>query len=138
MNLLVFGSPVTTSYDRIAANASDESVYSQRDSFTLPLNVGFRGQILDQSHGLLHTSPVTLVALLGVPFLLVAHRRLGIHVVFSSLALFLFYSKYDQWNTSHYGNRFLIPMVCAFAVPLASAIDRGVSLYGQRKPAEII
>lgn len=126
MNLQLFGSPFITSYDRIATlkHGNVPAVYSQRKSFDLPITKGIRGQLLDREHGLLTTSPVTVLAVLGVPLLLRREPRLGAHLVLSSLALFLLFSTYDQWTASHYGNRFLMPAVAAFTVPLAIACDR--------------
>jgi hypothetical protein len=39
------------------------------------------------------------------------------------LALFGFYSCYRLWAASHYGNRFLLPLVTLAALPLAAAFD---------------
>jgi hypothetical protein len=125
MNIHLFGSPFVTSYDRIATlkDGNVPAVYSQRSSFDLPIGEGARRQVFDKEHGLLTTSPVTLLALLGVPLLMAQHPRFGAHLVLGSLALFLLFSMYDQWDASHYGNRFLMPTVAAFTVPLAVAFD---------------
>lgn len=126
LNIHQFGSPLTTGYDRIAILSRDyvASTYSQRSSFDLPFRQGLSGQIFDHDHGLLRTSPVTLISLLGVPALIWQRRRLGTHVVVGSLALFLLFCIYDQWDASHYGNRFLMPAVAFGALPLAALIDQ--------------
>ncbi len=126
LNIHQFGSPFTTGYDRIATLSADyvASTYSQRSSFDLPFREGFSGQIFDPEHGLLHTSPITLISLLGFPVLLWRNRRLGAALATGSLALFLLFCLYDQWNASHYGNRFLMPVVAFGAVPLAALIQQ--------------
>ena len=67
LNIHQFGSPFTTGYDRIATLSADyvPSTYSQRSSFDLPFREGFSGQLFDPEHGLLRTSPITLISLLG-------------------------------------------------------------------------
>jgi len=125
LNFHQFGSPFTTGYDRIAVLNADyvASTYSQRSSFDLPFREGFSGQLFDPEHGLLRTSPITLISLLGFPLLLWRDRRLGATLAVDSLALFLLFCFYDQWNASHYGNRFLMPVVAFGAVPLAALIQ---------------
>jgi hypothetical protein len=126
LNVHQFGSPFTTGYDRIATLSPDyvASTYSQRSSFDLPFREGFSGQLFDPEHGLLRTSPITLISLLGFPLLLWRDRRLGATLAIGSLALFVLFCFYDQWNASHYGNRFLMPIVAFGAVPLAALIQQ--------------
>jgi hypothetical protein len=138
MNFHLFGSPLITSYDRIATLVSGHVVtVTQRSSFDLPIASGMYGQIFEAQHGLLATSPVTLVALAGIPWLVGRRPRLAVHLVVGSLALFLLYSTYDQWNASHYGNRFLIPAVAALSVPLAAAIERALGRQLARTSTEV-
>ena len=140
MNIHLFGSPFVTSYDRIATldPGNVPAVYSQRSSFGLPIGEGARAQLFESEHGLLTTSPVTLLALLGVPALFVRYPRLAAHVVGGSVVLFLVYSTYDQWNASHYGNRFLMPVMAAFTVPLAAMFDQIARRWtGARRPRVI-
>ncbi len=137
MNAHLFGSPLVTSYDRIARLTASgaPAVYTQRSSFDLPIREGIRGQILDREHGLLATSPVTLAALAGIPLFFRRRPRLAAHLVLGSLALFLLFSTYDQWSASHYGNRFLMPLVVAFTVPLAVAFDAAAAWSAGWRPA---
>ena len=66
MNVHLFGSPFVTSYDRIVTLAGGRfQIYSQRSSFDLPIVEGIRGQLFDHDHGLLATSPITLLAIAG-------------------------------------------------------------------------
>ena len=124
-NFALFGSPFVTSYDRIAViNAAGAwSTFSQRSSFDLPFVVGLRGQMFDPQHGLLFTSPLTLAAIAGIPAMKNKVPALTIYVVLGCAALICFFSTYDQWNASHYGNRFLFPVVALMSIPLAALLE---------------
>jgi hypothetical protein len=125
LNLHLFGSPLTTSYDRIAVIHSDSvGLHTHRGDFDLPIWQGIRGQLLDSQHGLLLTSPITLLSLLGLPALARRDRRAALYVAGTSLAIFLFFSVYRLWSSSHFGNRFLFPLVILAALPLAAGVDR--------------
>ena len=69
------------------------------------------------------TSPVTLLALVGLPMLARRDRRVALYLSGSLLLIFLLYSKYHWWHTSFHGNRFLLPIVALAAVPLGVLID---------------
>lgn len=98
-------------------------MYSQRTDFTEPFVNGMRGQLLDRRHGLLMTSPMTLMSLVGVVCLARTKPRLTLHIATASRALFLFYATYREWPASHYGNRFLMPAVALCVAPLAALIQ---------------
>jgi hypothetical protein len=124
LNLHLFGSPLTTAYDRIATFSDGVvSLGSQRSDFDLPPWQGAVGQLLDLEHGLLFTSPITLLALLGIPALARRDRRLALYTSGTMLALFAFFSCYRLWSASHYGNRFLLPVVVLAALPLAAGLE---------------
>jgi hypothetical protein len=98
-------------------------VHSQRSDFGLPLLVGARAQIMDRAHGLLFTSPITLLSLAGLFPLARKDRGAALYLLITFLAIFLFFSTYAQWAASHHGNRFLIPIMVLASVPLACLID---------------
>lgn len=124
LNFHLFGSPLTTSYDRMARIEGDVVwVHSQRSDFGLPLLVGARAQIMDRTHGLLFTSPVTLLSIAGLFILARKDRGAAIYLLVTFLLVFLFFSTYEQWAASHHGNRFLIPIMVLASVPLACLID---------------
>jgi hypothetical protein len=131
----LFGSPFVTGYDRILTldRESRPIVYSQRASFVLPLRDGVIGQLLDRSHGLVYTSPITLISLIGFWPLLRRAPRLALYLASGSLVLFLLFSTYDQWAASHYGNRFLMPIVALAAVPLAAGLERAAAWRDARR-----
>ncbi len=135
LNLHLFGSPLTTAYDRIARlDRGEVVVYSQREDFDLPLAEGLRGQLFDRRHGLLFTTPVTLVALAGLPLLARRRPRLALAVGWTAAALLLFFSRYELWYTSAYGNRFLLPVVAMAALPLAALCEWAAALL--QRPRE--
>ena len=126
-NAALFGSPFVTSYDRITVvdAAGHWSTFSQRSNFDLPFLQGLRGQFINRRHGLLFTSVATLVALAGIPALLKRNARLGAFIILGSIGLIGFFSRYDQWNASHYGNRFLFPVIALMTVPFAILLESG-------------
>jgi hypothetical protein len=124
LNLHLFGSPLTSAYDRIAVFEHGRVwVHSQRAEFDLPLARGLAGQLFDRRHGLLPTTPITLVSLAALPLFARRRPRLALAVGFIAAALLLFFSRYELWYTSTYGNRFLLPLVALGALPLAALCE---------------
>jgi len=124
LNTHLFGGPLVTSYDRIAElTFQGMTLHSHRADFTLPLIDGLKGQLLDPDKGLLPTSAISLISLLGLPLLLRRSWRMGVYVTATSLGLLLLFSKYRLWPASHHGNRFLMPLVALAALPLACLVD---------------
>ncbi|HMC81744.1 MAG TPA: hypothetical protein VKL61_00760, partial [Candidatus Polarisedimenticolia bacterium] len=97
---------------------------SHRGFFDLPLWEGVRGQLLSPRVGLLTTSPVLLLAIPGFVILLRRDPWEGLLYLSISEFLFLLFSTYRWWATSHYGNRFLMVPVCLAAVPMALTLER--------------
>ncbi|PYQ12022.1 MAG: hypothetical protein DMH00_06945 [Acidobacteria bacterium] len=124
LNLAMFGSPTTTGYDRtLVLQDGTVTTVSHRAFFDLPVWEGIRAQLIDPRVGLLTTSPLLLLALPGWLPLLKKHRWEGLLILGLGEFLFLFFSTYRWWATSHYGNRFLMVPVCLCAVPMAFTLD---------------
>jgi hypothetical protein len=124
LNLAMFGSPTTTGYDRtIVLQGGTITTVSHRGFFDLPLLQGIGGQLLDPRVGILTTSPLLLLALPGLVPLFRRYRWDGMLFLGISEFLFLLFSTYRWWSTSHYGNRFLMVPVALTAVPMALALD---------------
>jgi hypothetical protein len=124
LNLVLFGSAGVTSYDRnVVVEDGEAVIVSHRGSFDKPLLDGLRGEMLDRRQGLLPTSPALWLALPG--FVLLFRRRPREALLFLAICefLLLFFATYRFWATSHYGNRFLMPLVAASAPAVALAID---------------
>ena len=123
-NYELFGSPMTTSYHRIAMlHEGKLEPYSQEVDFNLPFLEGLYQQMFHRQKGLFYTSALTLVSLLGLPLLARRNKWMAIYIPASSLLLYLFFCRYRLWDQTHYGNRFLIPIVILAAVPLASLLE---------------
>ncbi len=122
LNVALFGSPFETSYDRnVVLDGGDVLTLSHRGLFDGDPLAGLFAELFDPKHGLLTTAPVVLLALPG--FVLLFRRRpleAALYLVIGEFLL-LFFGTYRHWNTSHYGNRFLMPVlaVCAPAVAMA-------------------
>jgi hypothetical protein len=131
---IMFGHPLVTSYDRIAIfEAGAWHVATQRNDFSLAiLPRGLVGQLLDRQHGLLWTSPITVPALAGLVYLLRRRWHLGAALGATCMLLYFFFAAYRFWNTSHYGNRFLFPIVILAGLPLALLLDRCAKWWRER------
>lgn len=127
LNLALFGSPLVTAYDRNVVLVDGEPVITtHRDQFDGDPFAAARGMIVDARRGLLRTAPALLLALPG--FVLLFRRRPAeaAWLSGSALLLFLVLCPYRLWAESHYGNRFLMPLV-VFAAP-AMALVAGRAL----------
>jgi hypothetical protein len=124
-NTVLFGHPLVSSYDRIAVfQAGAWQIATQRSDFATDFFfTGLVGQILDRDHGLFWTSPITLPSFLGFVSLIRKRWRLGAYLAISFLLLYLFFSAYRYWDTSHYGNRFLFPVIILSGLPLALLVE---------------
>ncbi len=140
LNAAMFGSPAISPYMRILDIQDSQPVLrSHVSDFDNPFWEGLRGQLLDRRHGLLFTAPILLAALPG--FLLWLRKRPEQAILCLALGefVFLLFCRYRWWNTSHEGNRFLMPTVALAAPAVACLIDwilsRGSALLGGRSRA---
>lgn len=120
INLMMFGGPTVTGYDRtIVLQDGVPHLVSHRDFFDLPILEGMRGHLFHPRVGLLVNSAVLLLAIPG--FVLFFRRRRWDAALFFVVSefLFLLFSGYRWYASSHYGNRFLIVPVVLAAVPIA-------------------
>jgi hypothetical protein len=123
LNVHMFGSPTLTGYDRtIVLDQGTVTTVSHRGFFDLPAMEGIRGQLLDRRAGILTTSPLLILAIPGFLILLRKHPWEGLLIVGISEFMFLLFSTYRWWATSHYGNRFLMLPVVLAAVPMACSL----------------
>jgi glycosyl transferase family 87 len=134
LNAFMFGSPLTTGYDRIfvyeQSGAGDAGLHSCRGDFDQPVVEGLRGLLLDPKHGLLRNSPVVLLALLGVAPALGRRRHETVLLLGASLALLLMMSKYRlSMEGSPNATRFLLVIVFLAAAPLACLIEVGLDRW---------
>jgi hypothetical protein len=133
-NSLMFGSPTTTGYDRTLVLAQGEAVtVSHRGFFDLPISEGVWGQLFSARTGLLPTAPALLLAVPGFFILLRRRPWEGLLVLCLCEFIFLLFSTYRWWATSHYGNRFLMVPVALSAIPLSLTLDWARLALGRRR-----
>ncbi len=124
LNLALFGGATVTGYDRtLVLQDGVAQTVSHKGFFDLPLLEGMTGQLFDPRAGLLTTSPILLLAVPG--FLLFLRRHPWDAALFLGISEFLFvlFSTYRWWATSHYGNRFLMLPVTLACVPIGFALQ---------------
>jgi hypothetical protein len=123
-NWALFGSPLTTSYDRnVLLVAGRETVVSHRDQFNGDALDGARGQLFDRRHGLLPTAPVILLAVPGLVLLRRRRPAEALYIAAAGVALLAVLSPYRYWSTSHFGHRFFMPALVLLGAPLALACE---------------
>jgi hypothetical protein len=124
LNLALFGSAGVTSYDRNVVVEDGEAVLvSHRGSFDQDLLRGLRGEMFDRRQGLLPTSPALWLALPGFVLFFRRSPREALLCLAIGEFLLLFFATYRFWATSHYGNRFLMPLVALSAPAVARALE---------------
>ena len=120
LNLALFGSPTVTGYDRtLILHDGVVGTFSHREYFNAPLLQGMTGLLLAPRVGVLATSPLLLLAVPG--FVTFLKKQPWDAALFLGITefLFLLFSTYSRWSTSHYGNRFLMLPVVLATVPMA-------------------
>lgn len=133
-NAAMFDHPLVTSYDRIAIfEGGAWQVATHRNDFSMAIFPrGLMGQLLDHKHGLLWTSPITVPSLAGLVYLVRIRWRLGAALGAAIFLLYGFFAAYRFWDTSHYGNRFLFPVIVLSGLPLALLLERIVQWWRGR------
>lgn len=125
LNTALFGGPMTSGYDRtLVLQDGTPTLVSHRGFFDLPVGEGVLGQLFSKRVGLLTTSPVLLLSIPGFVLLFRRDPWEGLLLLCVAEFIFLLFSTYRFWDTSHYGNRFLMTPVCLAVVPLAFALER--------------
>lgn len=133
LNSAMFGSPFASPYSRIIMLEGDQVVlHSHMADFDNPIWDGIRGQLLDREKGLLFTAPVLLLAVPGYVLWFGRDGDKALLCLGVGEFLFLIFSRYRWWPTSHVGNRFLMPLV-ALSTP-AIAFTAEWMLDRMRRP----
>lgn len=123
-NHLLYGAPWIFGYHReITAAGLDDHT----GNFNQPFVSGFIRLLIDGEHGLLTTNPILLVSGVGLTLVWRRSRRAEL-VVLASLGLtqLVFFATYDEWNHSHFSNRFLMTTVAVATVFAAAVVERVV------------
>ena len=124
LNWHLFGAPFTTPYDRVLIVSKVRWVVepSHRTFFTVPFWRGLWTQLTDSRMGLIRAAPPVLVALPGFVEMFRRDRAAALLVGAACAAQLAVFAKYDQWNVSSYGPRFLLSVVALCALPAAAAV----------------
>jgi hypothetical protein len=125
INWHLFGSPFTTGYDRDARFTSDGFIVTEHYSrFKQPILTGLANLLFDRRIGLFPTAILWFLWPVGVVAGWRANpqaRRAIIAMTLSLLLNLLFFARYDEWDASEFGNRFLFPAI-AFGFALQGAL----------------
>lgn len=120
-----FGAPWLSGYQRtLVVEGGRLGVASHLGGFTFPFWEGLRLQLFDLQHGLFATAGAALLSLPGFFLFRRGARAAAAGMGLFALATFLLYCNYDFVTGSHYGNRFLMPVVAVLAAPLALLLER--------------
>jgi len=127
LNHHMFGSPFITPYDRVLIESGGQLVLepSHRTMFSLPFWQGLWQQLTDRELGLCVWAPLLfLLSLPGFVVLLRRARAEALLIAGACLAQLAFYAKYELWNHSHAGPRFLLTVIVLGALPAAALLAR--------------
>jgi hypothetical protein len=135
LNWHMFGSPFVTPYDRVLVVANQRWVVepSHRTFFTIPFWRGLWTQLTDPHMGLLVAAPPFVLALPGFILLWRRARPDALLVGGACIAPLVMFAKYDQWNVSSYGPRFLLSTVALSALPAAATLALLFQLARRRR-----
>jgi hypothetical protein len=124
LNWHMFGSPFVTPYDRVLVVVKQRWVVepSHRTFFTIPFWRGLWTQLTDAHAGLLVAAPPFVLALPGFFLIWRRARPEAVLVAGGCIAPLAMFAKYDQWNVSSYGPRFLLSAVALSALPAAATL----------------
>ena len=80
--------------------------------------------LADPLHGVALTNPVMALAFLGLSWVArIQHRPQIFLILLVGLIQFLFYATYDEWDTSHFSNRFLMTFIALSSVLASNALS---------------
>jgi 4-amino-4-deoxy-L-arabinose transferase-like glycosyltransferase len=125
-NFLMFGSPLTTSYDRWLHFVNGQPVIAeQSSSFSCSALENLPEVLLDKKSGLVTGAPLIIVALaFGMRNFWLKARNEAILLIVTGAMLIILFSKYCNAFPGEPGNRYLMPVVALCAIPLAFAVEQ--------------
>jgi len=134
LNWHMFGSPLVTPYDRVLVVEKMRWVAepSHRTFFTVPFWRGLWTQLTDRRMGLVVAAPPFVLALPGFYVVYRRARAEALLVGGACAAQLAMFAKYEQWNVSSYGPRFLLSVVALSALPAAATLAFVLQLARRR------
>ncbi len=138
LNQHMFGSPWITPYDRVLVFKDSEWLIepSHRGLFRVPFWTGLWEQLSNQKLGLLIACPPVLLAPIGLVWLARRAPKDALLLGGACLAQLAIFAKYEQWQMSSYGPRFLMTVVAVSAWLAAPALEAVVAALGTRASRE--
>jgi hypothetical protein len=84
----------------------------------------FASVLFSSDHGMFSWTPILLLAVVGLPFLIKRSPLLGTGAALTFLAFYYFIASYPDWDgLSSYGNRFFVSLTPIFVLGLAALLD---------------
>jgi hypothetical protein len=125
-NWLMFGSPMTTSYDRWAHFVNGQAVITQQSSaFSCSILENLPQVLWAHKSGLVTGAPLIMVAVaFGMGTFWRKARNEAMLLILTSFMLIVLFCKYCNAVPGEPGNRYLMPVVALCAIPLAFATER--------------
>ncbi|MCE9534124.1 MAG: hypothetical protein K8T89_23845 [Planctomycetes bacterium] len=129
INAHLFGSPFTTGYDRDARVMPEGFAITEHYSrFNQPILTGLGNLLFDGRIGLMRTAPLWFLWPFGLFKAWRTNARwASLALAWSILLNLLFFARYDEWDASAFGNRFLFPAIAfgfALLAPILAFMDR--------------
>ena len=137
-NYLLFGSPLTTGYQRAAvAGANDQIIIDDHvNKFNQPFVQGISQTLFDAHNGILPTNPILLLAAVGLASLKTSKYKSQLALILLlCLIQLVFFATYDDWRASHFSNRFLMTFVALSSVFTSAALGYLYARLQRTSPA---
>ena len=107
---IIYGSPFELGYPGIATW-----------HWTSPALVSV---LFSSDHGMFSWTPILVLAVAGIPFLIKRNSLLGLGCALTFLAYYYFIASYPDWDgLSSYGNRFFVSLTPIFVLGLTALLD---------------
>jgi hypothetical protein len=145
VNHLMWGGPLVTSYDRVAAFGPDGNIFIEHHPRGFNMSVFLSDwwrKLFGFRVGLMTFNP----ALIALPWVCAwawhsEQRSFALTTLAGSVVCGLYMFSYEQWDVSYVGNRFLLPSVYLYLlsfIPWFSGVLGSVGeARGDSKPAEL-
>jgi hypothetical protein len=128
INWHLFGAPWVTGYDRDARVTPDGfAVTDHYSRFNQPLLLGLGRLLFDGRIGLLSTAPLWFLWPAGLWFAAKQAPRAAATLALAMVLNLLFFARYDEWDATALGNRFLFPAVALGLALQAPLWERALS-----------
>jgi hypothetical protein len=95
--------------------------------------------LFSSDHGIFSWTPILLLAVVGLPFLIKRDFLLGAGSLVAFVAFYYFIASYPDWDgISSFGNRFFVSLTPIFVLGLAALLSSFSSWAGQAKRAAAV